>query len=296
MKLDYMTYREALQAGIYILTESKVQDPTTDAKMLLQWVCKIDATFYYMHQDDEMSEDDKTQYRIALSKRVEHIPLQYILGEQYFCGFPFKVNSAVLIPRLDTEVLVEEVLKGLKAEPEVQNPEVLDLCTGSGCIIVALKKLCPSITAYASDVSKAALLVAKENAKLNHADVEFVCGNLFDKWKDKRFDVIVSNPPYIPGEVIEKLDVEVKSFEPYDALYGGEDGLDFYRLIIDQAKDYLKPTGKIAFEIGHDQGESVPKLLMEAGYQNVEVKRDLAGLCRVVTANAPKMIETAHEP
>lgn len=273
-----MTFQKAVEVGEEILSKAGISNPSYDAFALLSWVCDIDRTYYLTHKEDELSVEQKTEYRALLAKRIEHVPLQYLTEEQWFMGLRFKVNSSVLIPRQDTEILVEQVEKLCKPQDRV-----LDLCTGSGCIITALKHSKNDIVAVASDISKSAILLAKENAKDNNADVEFVCSNLFDKIRGL-FDVIVSNPPYIPSAVIETLDSEVKDYEPYGALDGKEDGLYFYRLIIEQAKEHLKPGGYLCFEIGHDQGKSVPKLLQSNGYQEIRVIKDYAGLDRVVLA------------
>ena len=272
-----MTYREAIGLGEKILTMAGIADVKTDAWMLLEMAAKIDRNFYYMHMDDEIAKEQLEEYEWALKKRSEHIPLQYIVGETEFMGLPFKVNSSVLIPRQDTETLVEEALK--VAKPGMK---VLDMCTGSGCIIISILRHGKELEGYASDISRHAINVAKENAKLNQVAVSFETGDLFDHIKGK-YDIIVSNPPYIRTEEIAKLMPEVQNFEPYDALDGKEDGLFFYRKIVEQAGDYLNPGGHLLFEIGHDQGLDVSELMEQAGYKDVRVIKDLAGNDRVVT-------------
>ena len=272
-----MTYREAINLGEKVLNMADVADAKIDAWLLLEMVCKIDRSFYYLHMEDEVAEEQLSEYEIALRKRAEHVPLQYIVGEAEFMGLKFKVNSNVLIPRQDTETLVEEALKVVKP-----GMKVLDLCTGSGCIIVSIVHNVPEVEGTATDISKQALLVAKENAKLNQVSVTFERSDLFDNVTGT-YDVIVSNPPYIrTGEVV-KLMPEVQEFEPMEALDGKEDGLYFYRKIIKECKAYLKPGGHILFEIGYDQGEAVSGLLKEAGFKNVTVIKDLAHNDRVVT-------------
>ncbi len=271
-----MTYRESMNQGEALLKENGIDDAKMDAWLLLAMVCKIDRNFYYMHLNEDITEEQLSEYESVLKKRAERIPLQYITGEQEFMGLKFLVNSNVLIPRQDTEVLVEEALKRIKPEMEV-----LDLCTGSGCIIISIMKNAPKITAVAADISKQALIVAKENAKLNEVSVRFETSNLFDSIKGT-FDMIVSNPPYIPTAEIEKLMPEVRDFEPYDALDGKEDGLMFYRKIIEEGKQYLKPDGYLMFEIGCSQGGEVSGLMRRAGYCEIKVIKDLAGLDRVV--------------
>lgn len=272
-----MTYREVIDKGEVLLRENGIDDAKMDAWLLLAMVCKIDRNFYYVHMHEDITEEQLSEYESVLKKRSERIPLQYITGEQEFMGLKFQVNSNVLIPRQDTEILVEEAIKQIKP-----GMEVLDLCTGSGCIIISIMKNVPEITAVATDISKQALIVAKENAKLNEVSVRFETSNLFDSIKG-RFDVIVSNPPYIPTAEIEKLMPEVRDFEPYDALDGKEDGLMFYRKIIEEGKQYLKPEGYLMFEIGYDQGKAVSELMRRAGYSEIKVIKDLAGLDRVVT-------------
>ena len=272
-----MTYHEALKLGEKVLETASIVEAKLDAWLLLEMVCKIDRSFYYLHMEDDLLEEQVSEYEIALKKRAEHVPLQYIVGETEFMGLKFKVNSSVLIPRQDTETLVEEALKVIT--PRMRG---LDLCTGSGCIIVSILHNVADVEGYAIDISKQALNVAKENAKLNGVAVNFERSDLFDNVTGT-FDVIVSNPPYIPSLEVVKLMPEVGSFEPLEALDGKEDGLYFYREIIASCKEYLKPEGRILFEIGYDQGEAVQTMLLDAGFKEVCVIKDLAHNDRVVT-------------
>lgn len=271
-----MTYREAVEFGTKCLTNAGVPDAALDAWYLLQMVCKIEHSYYYVHGEEDITQDAQKEYEIAVQKRAEHIPLQYIIGEQEFMGLRFKVNSNVLIPRQDTETLVEQVLKIVKP-----GMKVLDLCTGSGCVLISVLKNAPELTGMGSDISKTALLVAKENAKLHEVDAEWVRSDLFDNITET-FDVIMANPPYIPTGEILSLMPEVRDFEPENALDGGADGLDFYRKIAGQVKDYLNPGGYVYMEIGYDQGEAVSELMRNAGFTEVEVIKDLARNDRVV--------------
>lgn len=271
-----MTYREAVEFGTKSLTDAGVPDAALDAWYLLQMVCKIERSYYYVHGEEDITQDAQKEYEIAVQKRAEHIPLQYIIGEQEFMGLRFKVNSNVLIPRQDTETLVEQVLKIVKP-----GMKVLDLCTGSGCVLISVLKNAPELTGMGSDISKTALLVAKENAKLHEVDAEWVRSDLFDNITET-FDVIMANPPYIPTGEILSLMPEVRDFEPENALDGGADGLDFYRKITEQVKDYLNPGGYVYMEIGYDQGEAVSELMRNAGFTEVEVIKDLARNDRVV--------------
>ena len=271
-----MTYREAVEFGTKSLTDGGGPDGALDAWYLLQMVCKIERSYYYVHGEEDITQDAQKEYEIAVQKRAEHIPLQYIIGEQEFMGLRFKVNSNVLIPRQDTETLVEQVLKIVKP-----GMKVLDLCTGSGCVLISVLKNALELTGMGSDISKTALLVAKENAKLHEVDAEWVRSDLFDNITET-FDVIMANPPYIPTGEILSLMPEVRDFEPENALDGGADGLDFYRKITEQVKDYLNPGGYVYMEIGYDQGEAVSELMRNAGFTEVEVIKDLARNDRVV--------------
>lgn len=271
-----MTYREALETGTKELEKENIADAKLDAWYLLQMACGIDRNFYYLHEEEEIPEEHLSTFQITVKKRTEHVPLQYIIGEQEFMGLKFKVNSNVLIPRQDTETLVEEALKHIKP-----GMKVLDLCTGSGCIIVSIAKNVPDIVCFGTDISKQALLVAKENAKRNDVEVELKRSDLFDNITGT-FDVIVSNPPYIATAEIASLMPEVRDFEPIEALDGKEDGLYFYRIIIEKSMDFLNPDGYLCLEIGYDQGSAVSLLMKQAGFTDVIVIKDLAGLDRVV--------------
>lgn len=271
-----MTYREAMEFGGRMLAQAGVEDAKLDAWLLLEMVCKINRTFYYSHMEEVLAVEQQSEYEIAIRKRAERIPLQYITGEQEFMGLNFKVNSNVLIPRQDTEALVEEALK--ICQPGMK---ILDLCTGSGCIAISLMKNAHGMTVIGSDISKQALLVAKENGKIHEVEIDWVRSNLYENINE-RFDLIVSNPPYIAQEEILGLMPEVRDFEPVGALDGGIDGLDFYRQIIAQSQDYLNQDGYLYLEIGYDQGPAVTNMMCAAGYREVSVIKDLAHHERVV--------------
>lgn len=272
-----MTYREALAQGESILASAGIAEAKNDAWLLLSFAGKMNRTYYFIYMNDDISPELLTEYNRLVLKRAERIPLQYITGEQEFMGLPFKVNSNVLIPRQDTETLVEEALKVVKP-----GMKVLDMCTGSGCIIISILSKVSGVIGTGADISKPALGVAKENAKLNEVVAAFEYSNLFSQIRD-RYDVIVSNPPYIPTDVIPTLMPEVAQFEPVSALDGEADGLTFYRRITSQAHDYLKNNGWLLFEIGNDQGEAVSAMMVEAGFEEVKVIKDLAGNDRVVS-------------
>lgn len=214
-----------------------------------------------------------------LAKRASHIPLQHIIGSTSFMGIDFAVNESVLIPRQDTETLAEAVL----SQEKDKHISVLDMCTGSGCIAVSLKLLGGYECMTAADISEAALSVAAGNAGYNKADVNFVQSDMFDNVHGS-FDVIVSNPPYIPSKDIAELEPEVREHDPLAALDGGADGLDFYRRIADGCGTALKDGGRLYLEIGFDQAEALKDLLSSHGFDDIKVYQDLAGLDRVVTA------------
>jgi release factor glutamine methyltransferase len=271
-----MTYREALDSAEKKLNKADILDARNDAWLLLAMACQIDHTFYYVHMDEQMDPEQLDNYETLIRKRVEHVPLQYITGEQEFMGLRFHVNSNVLVPRQDTETLVEEALKRI-----TPGMKVMDMCTGSGCVLVSILKNCKGVEGWGYDISKQALLVAKENAKLNDVAANFERSDIYENVMDK-FDVIVSNPPYIPTDEIVTLMPEVAQFEPVIALDGKEDGLYFYRKIIAGCRDYLNPEGMILFEIGCEQGAAVSKMLRYAGFSEVQVIQDLTRHDRVV--------------
>ena len=283
-----MTLHEAYQLGQEQLKTAGIEEADLDAWYLLEHVTGIDRTGYFLNCRERLSKEQEEAYREALQKRAAHIPLQQITGVQEFMGLKFRVNEHVLIPRQDTEVLVEEVCK-------VQRPgmHVLDMCTGSGCILISLLKYSEAegdmrtgsgqpVTGVGVDISKEALYVAEQNAKALGVAATWLHSNLFERVTG-RYDIIVSNPPYIPTSVIRSLAEEVKLHEPLMALDGKEDGLWFYREIVRKGPEYLKRGGRLSFEIGYDQGEAVRSLMEEAGFTEVTVKKDLAGLDRVVS-------------
>lgn len=271
-----MRYREALVEGTEALEAAGIDTARLDAWYLLENVCHITRQYFYLHDEEEIRDEERQEYELAIRKRAERVPLQYITGEQEFMGMTFKVNPNVLIPRQDTEILVEEILKLCKP-----GDRVLDLCTGSGCIIISMVRNLPSIEAYAGDISRQAINVAKENAKLNQTAVVFEKSNLFEAFNGK-FNIIVSNPPYIPSAEIPKLMPEVRDFEPHEALDGLEDGLYFYRKIVAGSVEYLLDGGILCMEIGYDQGPAVTEMMKQFGFQDVTVIKDLAGLDRVI--------------
>ncbi len=279
------TLKELYDFGTKFLENETIENAHLDAWYLLEAVTGVSKTLYLMNKEKMLTKEEEETYTQMLERRIEHIPLQYILGTAEFMGLTFKVNEHVLIPRQDTEVLVEETLKIAK-----DGMEILDMCTGSGCIIISLAHFCRLKNAVGVDVSEEALKVASENAVLNRADIKWIHSNLFEHVEGK-YEIIVSNPPYIKTKVIETLMSEVKDFEPRLALDGLEDGLYFYEHIAKEAKKYLKSCGSLFFEIGWDQGELVSDILKKHGYINIKVIKDLAGLDRVCLGSVPICLE-----
>ena len=226
---------------------------------------------------DQFSTEETNKIMAAVEKRLKHIPLGYIFGKSYFFGREFKVNENVLIPRQDTEILIEKICDDIKQRS--REVSVLDIGTGSGAIAITIQKETGAIVT-AVDVSKGALGVAKENANNLEAEIEFIQSDLFENITGK-FDFIVSNPPYIETEVIDTLETEVKDNEPILALDGGKDGLDFYRKIVNDAPNYLNKCGKLYFEIGYNQAEAL-KNLMKEKFTNILVYKDYGNNDRVV--------------
>lgn len=274
---DRKNLKSALESAILYLQKQGIEEARQDAWLLLEHVCGISHSTYFVHSEDEMPEEQFTKYEALVEKRGEHIPLQQLTGEAWFYGIPFFVNEHVLIPRQDTEVLVEEALRGLP-----QNARILDLCTGSGCILTSLLVMREGCTGVGADLSEEALEVARKNGSQAGGRASFIKSDLFTN-VEGTFDVIASNPPYIRTDVIETLMPEVRDHEPCMALDGSADGLLFYRKITEQAGAYLKEGGKLCFEIGYDQGMEVQELMENHGFTDVQVLKDLAGLDRVVT-------------
>lgn len=275
-----MTIREVLTNIRERLQNAGIEDFEYESWVFLDWKLHIDRAEFYMNPNGEVKEELLVELESVLKQREQRVPLQYLMGECEFMGYDFYVDERVLIPRQDTECLVELAVESIRQKPA--KVKVLDLCTGSGCIGISVAKLCPDSEVTLADISDGALSVAKKNAQNLEANVTLIKGNLFENIEG-RFDYILSNPPYIPSEVIEGLMPEVKEHEPRLALDGEADGLSFYRKIINEAPDYLNPDGQIYFEIGAEQGEDLTRLMNERGFSEVKVYKDLAGLDRIVT-------------
>jgi release factor glutamine methyltransferase len=278
-----------LKEGTKDLERSNIMEARLDAWLLLEYVLGKNRAWFMAHGDEIASEETEASYMELIHRRATHIPLQHLTGRAFFMGYEFYVNDQVLIPRQDTEVLVEEALKALKGKTA---PRILDMCTGSGCILLSILLEREDASGVGADLSEGALVVARKNAQKlgveNRAD--FVQSDLFsadifqkrDSKASPEYDMLVSNPPYIRTEEIEGLMDEVRLHDPFIALDGQEDGLYFYRNITAEAINYLKPGGHLLCEIGYDQGKEVQTLFLEAGLKEVQILKDLAGLDRVV--------------
>lgn len=317
--IRHKTLRGAYQDGVQYLAACGIEDATVDAWLLLAHVTGITRTYFLAEGGTALTPEQHACYQEFIFSRGSHIPLQHLTGQQEFMGLSFRVNEHVLIPRQDTEILVEEALRRLRP-----GMRVLDLCTGSGCIAISLAKLARAqfssmaskqkmaemdtekkwergtkseteteaaggsewmgnwkLETEAADISEQALAVAAENAEHLGADVRLIQSDLFERISGQ-YDMIVSNPPYIRSDVIDTLSEEVRLHEPHQALDGREDGLYFYRSIIRDSREHLSAGGWLLFEIGYDQGLQVKTLMSEGGFSEIEVKQDLAGLDRVV--------------
>lgn len=285
---EILTYAGVYRQGCEELSAAGIDEAQTDARLLLEWCCGTDRNTLLAHGDRFVTSEEYRHYAGCIEKRKAHIPLQYITGEQEFMGLTFTVNENVLIPRQDTEVLVEEVMRYLH-----DGMRILDMCTGSGCILLSLLRYSNDCTGAGVDLSGDALQVARENTvrilgeqAIEQARVELFQGDLFDALEEpnagNKYDIIVSNPPYIKTDDINSLMPEVREHEPHMALDGRKDGLFYYRKIITCACRYLTGGGMLFLEIGYDQGEEVRRMMEDAGYTDIEVVKDYAGLDRVV--------------
>ena len=271
-----MTLREAFTLGKDLLQKVNIEEFETDAWLLLEGATQCTRTELFLRGNEPLTKEQELLYKEYLTKRSRRVPVQQILGVQCFCGLDFMVTPDVLCPRMDTEVLIEEALKRIKP-----GSSILDMCTGSGCIILTLLHFIKDCSGTAVDLSEKALNIAKKNAEKLEKECTFIHSDLFEHIEG-RYDVIISNPPYIATKEIEALEPEVREHEPMMALDGKEDGLYFYRKIVSASVDYLNPEGWLMFEIGYDQGEALREMMKSAGYSQIQVIKDLAGLDRVV--------------
>ena len=287
-----MTYSELYERGRSLLSLSGVREAELDARLLLEAACHTSIVDLHTHSDRKVTEKEQEHYMAALAKRRQRIPLQLILGSQDFMGLTFSLTPGVLIPRQDTEIVVEEAMRNLH-----DGMRILDVGCGSGCILLSLLHYSNDCIGVGVDLSETALELSMKNAeelgirakRVDHWDskmhedaqavfmISDLCANV-----EGPFDVIISNPPYIPTAEIETLDPEVKDFDPKLALDGGEDGLDLYRRLVPEAFELLRSGGHIYLEIGYNQGEAVEGLLRETGFEEVWIVKDYAGKDRVV--------------
>ena len=278
-----MTIKETLRKGIIELKVNNIQEPSLKARLLLQYILNKPRQYLIVYDNEQLTLRQEVNFFKGIKKLAKGIPLQHITHSQEFMKMTFYVNEDVLIPRPDTEILVEEVIKIAK---RINAKKILDLCTGSGAIAISLTKYIEDSQITAVDISDKAISVAKLNAKNNNVEnkITFVESDLFKQLPKEKYDIIVSNPPYIKKEIIKSLDKEVQN-EPKIALDGGYDGLDFYRKIISNADEFLKFTGYVCLEIGYDQKEDVLELLKNEGkYVDASCKKDLFDNDRVVIA------------
>lgn len=270
-----MNWRELLKAGKERLIRAEIEDADCDAWILLEYISGLDRARFFLYEQETVPTDVITKYTEMLEQRSCHIPVQHLTGSQEFMGLEFMVTPDVLIPRQDTELLVETVL------PYVKGKKVLDVCTGSGCIAISLALLGQTSATDAVDISEKALKVAKINAGRLHAPVDFYQGDLLEDIKGT-YDVIVSNPPYIASGELQKLMPEVHDHEPELALDGGTDGLDFYPRLLQEVTKHLAPGGIFAVEIGYDQGVAVREMFRRNHFEDVKCHQDLCGKDRVI--------------
>ena len=294
------TFHELLTQGTQLLMNAGIEEARLDAWLLLEYTADISRAWYYAHPESEVNEEIVSEYLSLCQKRAEHIPLQHLTHQACFMGYDFYVDERVLVPRQDTEVLAEEALHQLR---NMRNPRILDMCTGSGCLLLSLLMELPDAIGTGVDISEAALAVAERNRKNLELEKRAVLvqsdtfsGDYFQKNSGNislEYDMLISNPPYIPTEDIGKLMEEVRFHDPVLALDGREDGLYFYRRITEQAGKYLKPGGWLMYEIGCEQGTDVSAIMQGEGFTEVTVKKDLAGLDRVVIGKK-QMQEEQH--
>lgn len=294
------TFHKLLTEGTQILMSAGIEEARLDAWLLLEYAADISRAWYYAHPETETEEETALKYIELCKKRAEHIPLQHLTHQACFMGYDFYVDERVLVPRQDTEVLAEEALNRLA---ELKNPKILDMCTGSGCLLLSILMEKPDASGTGVDISEGALAVASRNRKSLNLEERAVLvqsdtfsGDYFQKNSGNtclEYDMLISNPPYIPTADIQQLMDEVRFHDPVLALDGREDGLFFYRKITEQAGRYLRPGGWLMYEIGCEQGKDVSAIMKQNGFVDVEVKKDLAGLDRVVTGKK-QMQEEQH--
>lgn len=279
-----MTRKEAVNLASARLRDAGLPDAGTDSRILFEYITGVTANELFLHPEALISAEEEAGYMEVIEKRLTHVPVQLITGRQEFMGLEFEVDENVLIPRFDTEVLVEEAMRyGLS------HMNILDMCTGSGCILLSLMHYSHDCTGVGVDISEDALRTARANSDRLGIPVQLVRSDLFERLDpgELKYDLIISNPPYIPTGVIPTLMEEVRDHEPILALDGSPDGLEFYRRIVSESPAFLNPDGMLMFEIGYDQADAVSGLMDKAGFADVTVIKDLSGNDRVVTGRWP---------
>ena len=282
-----MTIKQIIEEGTNKLKQSKIEEPKIKARILMQYILQKPMQYLIINDEKMLEQELEEKFYKKIEEIKKGIPLEYIINKKEFMKLIFYVNEGVLIPRQDTEILVEEVIR-ISKENNLKN--ILDLCTGSGCIAISLAKYIENSNITALDISKKAIEIAKKNAKENEVEkqIKFIKSNLFEKIDIEKYDIIVSNPPYIKTSIIENLSKEVQN-EPHIALDGGKDGLKFYREIIKNSYKYLNKNGYLCLEIGYDQKEEVIKLIeQEKIYENTYCKKDLGLNDRAIIAHKVK--------
>lgn len=281
-----ISYFDLVKKGERNLKEAGIEEFKNDAFLLFEYVFEMKRAEFFLKANDIVSDENKEiKYLELIDIRKKRIPLQHITGVQEFMGIEFRVSEHTLIPRQDTEILVEKAIE-LGKDIKKDNIKILDMCTGSGCIGISIGLNIPKAQVTGVDIGEDTIKVAEENKELNKVkNIRFIISDLFNELGSEKYDMIVSNPPYIRSDEIENLMEEVKIYEPLRALDGLEDGLHFYREITKKSLEYLEEHGILLFEIGHDQGESVSDIMKENGFKNISVIKDLPGMDRVVTGN-----------
>lgn len=276
-KVEY-SLKGLLADGAKMLTQAGIDEAELDAGYILEYITGLNSARYFIHSEDIIEKNKAEEFFRLIERRSKRIPLSYVIGTRDFFGLTFKVDENVLIPEQETELLVEEVIK------HSEGKSVLDMCTGSGCIAISIALFGKPSKVAASDISEKALEVARENAKsLKAGEISFIQGDMFENVTDK-FDIIVSNPPYIETGEIDELMPEVRDYIPRLALDGDIDGLKFYRIISKEAVKKLNKNGRIFYEIGYNQSRAVASILLENGFTDVKIMKDYSGLDRIVMA------------
>ncbi|MCK5758867.1 MAG: peptide chain release factor N(5)-glutamine methyltransferase [Clostridiales bacterium] len=281
-----MVIREILKKADKILSDNGIEDSYNESTILFVYVLNKSKTYIYTHMDVDVDVDVELKFLECIKKRSKSMPVAYIVNKAWFMSLELFVNEATLIPRPETEGLVEEVLRVIKESSE-EKVELLDICTGSGCIGLAVAYYNKKVEATLSDINLECIEVSRKNILMNNLEdrVKVTKSNLFSAFNNLKFDVITANPPYIPSEDIRNLDSDVRLYEPLCALDGGTDGLDFYRNIAAETKNHLKENGCLFMEIGINQSEAVKEILRKSGYANISIKNDISEIPRIITAS-----------